>query len=235
MISPASVTIWRAPARIRSSLIGSVCPLGAPFNFGSAEIDRCVFAIHTGKFQPLSAKRRAVVRVIGPQLTSPARYSDLAMFSTLSKKDSSSSYSSFISDGWFAASTTASASSIIPAPPSVNPLASSTPLAPAAIATSLATAISSGESPGNRLIATTAGRPYIATILRAFLRFSAPLRTASGSGASMSLIATPPCHLRPRMVATTTAAEGLGPPCRTLISMNFSKPRSAPNPASVTT
>ena len=36
-------------------------------------------------------------------------------------------------------------------------------------------------------------------------------------------------------VATTTAAEGRSPDLRHLMSMNFSAPRSAPKPASVTT
>ena len=134
-----------------------------------------------------------------------------------------------------AAFTTAAASSVIPSPPSANPFASSTPTAPAAKATSFTTAISSSVSVGNRLIATTAGSPYKPTIRKAFLRFSAPRRTASGLPAAISFIGTPPCHLSPRMVATTTAAEGFGLPWRTLISMNFSKPRSAPKPASVIT
>ena len=42
-------------------------------------------------------------------------------------------------------------------------------------------------------------------------------------------------HLQARTVATTTAASGFSPALRHLMSKNFSAPRSAPNPASVTT
>ena len=69
---------------------------------------------------------------------------------------------------------------------------------------------------------------------RAFAKFALPNLTASTFSESKSLRATPPCHFKPRTVATTTAALGAGPPWRTLMSMNFWKPRSAPNPASVT-
>ena len=42
-------------------------------------------------------------------------------------------------------------------------------------------------------------------------------------------------HLRARTVATKTTAEGSKPASLALMSMNFSAPRSEPNPASVTT
>ena len=47
--------------------------------------------------------------------------------------------------------------------------------------------------------------------------------------------ALPPCILRARIVATITTALGAIPPTRHLISRNFSAPRSAAKPASVTT
>lgn len=40
IMSPARATICLAPARIRSSLIGIVCPDGAPLSFGSEERDK---------------------------------------------------------------------------------------------------------------------------------------------------------------------------------------------------
>ena len=48
-------------------------------------------------------------------------------------------------------------------------------------------------------------------------------------------LATPPFIFIARTVATITAAAGLSPALRHLMSKNFSAPRSAPNPASVTT
>jgi hypothetical protein len=51
----------------------------------------------------------------------------------------------------------------------------------------------------------------------------------------ISSMATPPCILSARMVATITAADGASPALRHLMSKNFSAPRSAPKPASVTT
>jgi hypothetical protein len=61
----------------------------------------------------------------------------------------------------------------------------------------------------------------------------ARLSAVKFSRASASF-ATPPCILSARTVATTTAAAGLRPACRHLMSKNFSAPRSAPKPASVT-
>ena len=45
----------------------------------------------------------------------------------------------------------------------------------------------------------------------------------------------PPWYFSARTVPTITAAEGRSPDLRHLMSMNFSAPRSAPKPASVTT
>ena len=50
-----------------------------------------------------------------------------------------------------------------------------------------------------------------------------------------SASATPPWYFRARTVATTTATSGRSPDLRHLMSTNFSAPRSAPKPASVTT
>ena len=47
--------------------------------------------------------------------------------------------------------------------------------------------------------------------------------------------ATPPWYFSARTVATTTATSGRSPDLRHLMSTNFSAPRSAPKPASVTT
>ena len=58
---------------------------------------------------------------------------------------------------------------------------------------------------------------------------------AGRSSRSTSATATPPWNFRARTVTTTTATSGRSPVARHLMSMNFSAPRSAPKPASVTT
>ena len=93
------------------------------------------------------------------------------------------------------------------------------------------------------LIATTAGTPNSPTFSICAARFAPPRRTASGlssssagsSGLPATIRPTPPCILRARTVATITAASGVRPEARHLMSKNFSAPMSAPKPASVTT
>ena len=84
------------------------------------------------------------------------------------------------------------------------------------------------------LMATTTGRPKRCTFSMCFLRFSTPLSRASTFGLERSFSGTPPCNFRARTVATMTTASGLMPALRHLMFMNFSAPRSAPKPASVT-
>ncbi len=50
-----------------------------------------------------------------------------------------------------------------------------------------------------------------------------------------SSILAPPEYFRARAVPTSTAADGRKPDLRHLMSTNFSAPKSAPKPASVTT
>src|SRR5215211_5971599 len=47
-ISPQRGEIKPAPTEARTSRTGSVQPFGAPTSVGSEEIERCVFAMHTG-------------------------------------------------------------------------------------------------------------------------------------------------------------------------------------------
>ena len=92
-------------------------------------------------------------------------------------------------------------------------------------------------------MATTAGIPNIVTFSICFARFAQPIRTASGlssrsagsSGFPATILPTPPFIFSARTVATTTAASGVRPDARHLISKNFSAPMSAPKPASVQT
>ena len=67
-----------------------------------------------------------------------------------------------------------------------------------------------------------------------FSRFTIPFARASRFSSARSAFATPPLYFNARTVATKTTASGFRPAIRHLISKNFSAPRSAPNPASVT-
>ena len=75
-------------------------------------------------------------------------------------------------------------------------------------------------------------KPWMFSIWR--LRLAQPSRTAARFSAPSASRATPPCILSARTVATSTTASGSNPALRHLMSMNFSPPRSEPNPASVT-
>ena len=96
-------------------------------------------------------------------------------------------------------------------------------------------AISASLSEAKRLIATTTGTPNLRTLAIWRARFSPPWATAAGLASATSAPATPLCILSERTEATMTAQAGRRPARRHLMSKNFSAPRSAPKPASVTT
>ena len=85
------------------------------------------------------------------------------------------------------------------------------------------------------LTATTTGRPNFCRFSTWRCRLAMPRFTASTFSGPSALRATPPCIFSARTVATTTAQDGFSPADRHLMSRNFSPPRSAPKPASVTT
>ena len=58
--APTSGTKKPAPADNRTSPIGNVKPVGAPFMFGSCENEYCVFAMHTGKLPKPCFVNRAI-------------------------------------------------------------------------------------------------------------------------------------------------------------------------------
>ena len=89
--------------------------------------------------------------------------------------------------------------------------------------------------PVKRLIATTAGTPELGDIVEMAAEIAKPRSTAATSSSPSALRSMPPCILSARTVATTTTASGSSPALRHLMSKNFSAPRSAPKPASVTT
>src|SRR5206468_3421754 len=91
------------------------------------------------------------------------------------------------------------------------------------------------ESVMKRLSATIAGTPNFFTLRMWRRRFSEPRCTAAGSAVASRSFLTPPCIFSARSVATMIAASGLSPANRHLMSKNFSAPRSAPNPPSVST
>ena len=68
---------------------------------------------------------------------------------------------------------------------------------------------------------------------RYFLTFAWMLPFTQFCSLSASFF-TPPCIFSARIVATTTTADGRRPAVRHFMSRNFSAPRSAPKPASVT-
>src|SRR5579862_888888 len=97
------------------------------------------------------------------------------------------------------------------------------------------TSVSALVSAVKWLIATVTGTPNLRTFSMWRSRFAVPAFTASTFSRPSSFLSTPPCILSARTVATITAAEGVSPDWRHLMSKNFSAPRSAPKPASVTT
>ncbi len=85
-------------------------------------------------------------------------------------------------------------------------------------------------------MATTQGRPYTWVMFSTCLsRLGRPRSRASRFSAPSSALGTPPLYFRAFTVATITTALGSSPAARHLMSRNFSAPRSAPKPASVTT
>src|SRR5882672_4726944 len=124
------------------------------------------------------------------------------------------------------------------APPPAPPLprtSQGTSSTPSALHAARTASSSAGVSPVKWLRATRAGRPNFFTLRMWRRRFSEPRCTAAGSAAPSCSFFTPPCIFNARTVATMIAASGLSPANRHLMSRNFSAPRSAPKPASVST
>ncbi len=64
-------------------------------------------------------------------------------------------------------------------------------------------------------------------------KLTIPFLSAAKFSSAVLSFGTPPLYFNARAVATITAAFGLRPAKRHLMSKNFSAPRSEPNPASV--
>ena len=95
---------------------------------------------------------------------------------------------------------------------------------PRAATNSLIALISASVSEWKWLIATTAGTPNCLTFSIWRPRLAQPFFTASTFSLPRSSFLTPPCIFMARTVATMTAAAGLSPALRHLMSKNFSAP-----------
>ena len=171
----------------------------------------------------------------GAKLTSFAPYIFVAIAVTLSLRPISSGYvimNSFCS--FSIALSTFSANSIPPFPPSAHTLASANSH-PIASTCSLMKACSASVSVINELSVTTTLRPNFCIFSICLSRLTIPFLSASRFSSARLSFLTPPLYLRAFTVATITTASGLKPVFLHLMSRNFSAPRSAPNPASVTT
>ena len=87
----------------------------------------------------------------------------------------------------------------------------------------------------NRFNAIIGSTPNARIVSTCFAKFSIPCSRAATFSPTSAVFATPPCIFKARIVATITTALGLKPALRALMFMNFSAPKSEPNPASVIT
>ena len=96
-------------------------------------------------------------------------------------------------------------------------------------------AYSASVSVTNELSVTTIGTLYCCKFSICFSRLTIPFSRASKFSLLSSVLGTPPLYFNALTVATNTTASGFNPDILHLISKNFSAPKSAPKPASVTT
>ena len=130
--------------------------------------------------------------------------------------------------------TTSRAKASPPLPPSAQTV-ERTVFTPSSRHLSIMKSISASVSVGNLFTATTQGSLYTFLIFETWRRrLGIPFSSAFKSSVLSSVFGRPPCILSALTVATITTASGVRPAIRHLISRNFSAPRSAPNPASVT-
>ena len=107
--------------------------------------------------------------------------------------------------------------------------------APCSVQNACTAAISASVSLMKWLMATTTGTPNDFRFSICRPRLGQPAITASTFSSLSASLVTPPFIFMARTVATKTTAAGAIPALRHLMLKNFSAPRSAPNPASVTT
>ena len=235
-MSPHKATTKPAPALGTNPRTGRMKPLGRLRSDGSWDSDRCVLAMHTRALPrpSCSIRSRSFCACICKSMPA-APYSCVAIASICCTTGVSCGVRNEKVFGRSHAERTASASSVAPAPPRVNPSCTTTVSAPAAVASSLRSVSSLAVSVGKLLIATTHGKPYRRTIWMCAVRLSMPARTAPRSSFARTLNGFPPWDFVARTVVTSTAALGAKLPVRQTMSQNFWNPRSLANPASVTT
>ncbi len=126
------------------------------------------------------------------------------------------------------------ASSIPPSPPFSHTLARANSQ-PIPSTCSLMKLCSASVSVAKALSVTTTLSPKFCIFSICLSRLTIPALRASRFSSERFSFLTPPLYFNALTVATITTASGRKPVLRHLISRNFSAPRSAPKPASVTT
>src|SRR5574343_935019 len=91
IMSPAMATMKPAPLAKRTSLISTLCPVGAPLALGLVENEIWVFAMQIGKWPYLVCKALMSDTTFGLALTLAAPYSLVAMASIFCHSGSSAS------------------------------------------------------------------------------------------------------------------------------------------------
>ena len=169
------------------------------------------------------------------KLTLSALYISLAIVFIFSSGLSLSSYKNLSLELFFSiVSITVSANFEAPLPPSFQ-CSANTAFTPFFLQTSITLEISSSVSVGNLFSATTVGIPNFERFSKCLRRLGRPSSTAFKFSSPKFLESAFPCNFKALTVATTTAHDGDRPVFLHLILINFSAPKSAPNPASVTT
>ena len=184
---------------------------------------------------PSSSNLRIWARIFLSAIMSSALYNRVATVLILSQIAMSLGYrGAKLATPELASFTTSSASSVVPFPPS-DQCVHSIAFTPFSEAKSFTAWISASVSVMNLLIATTTGTPKDLTFSMWRAKLFPPRVTALTFSKARFSLSIPPCIFNALIVATTTATSGEIPALRHLILKNFSAPRSAPNPASVTT
>ena len=234
MTAPVKATTKPAPAFTYTSLIWIVKFSGRPSNVASSDREYWFFAIQIGRFpNPILSILASCFSAAGAYSTELAPYISFEIVSIFSFNDNSSLYSVWKLLSFFSSvSKTFSAKAIPPSPPfsHTSDRANSQPRSSQKF---LMYSFSASVSVTNEFNVTTTGTPNFCTFSICFSKFTIPFFSASKFSSAKSFFATPPLYFNALTVATKTTASGFKFALLHLISMNFSAPKSAPNPASV--
>ncbi|MNP39824.1 hypothetical protein D3C76_1334140 [compost metagenome] len=192
--------------------------------------------MHTGKLSKPNFLVFLIFFLVSSEYTTElAPYISLHIFSILTSILSSSLYNklSLLSSFESIVSIISFATSTAPLPPSKYAVDVSH-LTPNSLQYSLTKFISSSVSVSNLFIQTITGTLNLFKFSICFPKFSIPIFNISILGSDNSFSGIPPLYFNARIVATNTDILGTIPAFLHFILKNFSAPRSAPNPASVT-